>query len=220
MASKYTLAYACTTCRRSFKRPGGAAAPRERVCPHCGGTAKEMGRHFKAPRATDLDQWEKVRFLIENGFPFHRIYDKRRGGGIVAYPKTLTEAKGFVRKYSDYAIRPNNQLQQTAQPTRRHLPTERRKKMKPIRVTTPQFQASLIRRLKLVFRDCEVEIAEGIHRSISFRLKDRHGRYRSNLVRIYRNLPHVLTRQSLLRAVRIAGEPKSGFPGCLQRTDA
>jgi len=81
--SLYHFSYACTGCRKSFKRPGGPKAPELRRCPNCGGKAQNVGRHFKAPPATDARQWAKVEFLLEHGFPFHRIYVR---GIRVPYP--------------------------------------------------------------------------------------------------------------------------------------
>jgi hypothetical protein len=60
-------------------------------------------RKFKAPRATDVAHWEKVRFLIQHGFLFHSFGDGR--GRNVRYPETLEEAESWVGKWSDKAIR-------------------------------------------------------------------------------------------------------------------
>ena len=68
----YSVAYACTDCRRSFKRPGGNHAPFERVCRGWRGTAINLGRHFKAPRRDADEQWAKVCFLVKHGFFFQR----------------------------------------------------------------------------------------------------------------------------------------------------
>jgi hypothetical protein len=42
-------------------------------------------------------QWEKVRFLIENGFVFQRV--RERDGRIAPYPRTLKAAQTFVIRY-------------------------------------------------------------------------------------------------------------------------
>jgi hypothetical protein len=55
-----------------------------------------LGRKFKAPAADDVKQWKKVQFLYEHGFWFESIYDDRSN---VSYPKTLSDAKVFVKKY-------------------------------------------------------------------------------------------------------------------------
>ena len=98
---RYLVAYACTACCRSFKRSAGPQAPEFRKCPNCGLRARHVGRFFKAPPADDAKQWAKVRFLVEHGFPFHRIYV---GGRSVPYPETLEQAKQFVKTYRRYGL--------------------------------------------------------------------------------------------------------------------
>src|SRR5687767_9320481 len=113
MTSPYSYAYACLACRRSFKRPGGSGAPEQRLCPRCKGAAINLGRHFKAPPADDIEQWEKVAFLVRHGFSFQTLHDPETGRR-VGYPDTLKEARQFVRKYSSLAGRPqNNEMQLT-----------------------------------------------------------------------------------------------------------
>lgn len=104
MRSPYFVSYACFTCRRSFKRPGERPTPPERTCPHCGGPAHNLGRHFKAPAADDRAQWAKVRFLVEHGFPFQHVYDPAHGRRPVPYPETLKEARAFVQQYRHCAL--------------------------------------------------------------------------------------------------------------------
>jgi hypothetical protein len=93
--------FVCCNCRRSFKRPSNGFRPRP--CPLCGQPAQWVHLKFKAPKATDVAQWEKVRVLIEHGFLFHTFSDGR--GHKVRYPKTLEEARTWVKQWSDNAIR-------------------------------------------------------------------------------------------------------------------
>lgn len=93
--------FVCCDCRRSFKRPLNGLAPRP--CPLCGRAAPWVHRKFKAPKATDVAQWEKVRFLIQHGFLFHSFGDGR--GQNVRYPETLKEARTWVKQWADRAIR-------------------------------------------------------------------------------------------------------------------
>jgi hypothetical protein len=76
-----------------------------------------LGRHFKPPAHDDHAQWQKVRFLVDHGFLFQHIYDRSRGGEIVPYPRTMREARAFVKLYRRYAIKasapPNDELQRT-----------------------------------------------------------------------------------------------------------
>lgn len=118
MSAPYLFSFACVGCRRSFKRPIDSPGTFERVCPSCGATAIQVGRHFKPPKRSNLGQWEKVAFLIGSGFPFHRVYETKAGGRVVPYPRTLKAAREFVSKYRDQAWRrvarpQNNQMQRT-----------------------------------------------------------------------------------------------------------
>ena len=79
--------------------------PLELKCPECGGTSYNFGRHFKAPKKTDKKQWRKIQFLFEHGFRFQKI---RIGAGdidSIPYPENLEQAKEFVVKYKEYAIK-------------------------------------------------------------------------------------------------------------------
>jgi hypothetical protein len=70
-------------------------------CPHCGGRAINLGRHFKPPKNSDVDQWKKVRYLVAAGFFFQRVRDAERSR--VPYPETLKDARAFVARYGPQA---------------------------------------------------------------------------------------------------------------------
>ena len=55
-----------------------------------------MSRKFKAPRKTDLAAWEVVGFLAAAGCRYLGIEEN---GERVKYPRTLLEAREFVKKY-------------------------------------------------------------------------------------------------------------------------
>jgi DNA-directed RNA polymerase subunit RPC12/RpoP len=107
MSTPYNTSFVCLSCQKSFKRQSNAAKSVSDIlpCPECGGPSYNFGRHFKAPKRTDKQQWQKIKFLFEHGFRFQKI---RKGSGhhnTIAYPETLAEAKEFVVKYKDYAIK-------------------------------------------------------------------------------------------------------------------
>ena len=85
----YYIAYACFACRKSFKR-----IPRDRVqkCPDCGAPANEMGRSFRPPKKTDVEQWKKIEKLWRAGFRFPRRYRNAP-----AYPARLKEVDQFIK---------------------------------------------------------------------------------------------------------------------------
>ena len=94
----YRFPFVCLVCQKSFKYPATAS---ERLCPQCCGVMVTLSRKFSAPRSKDMRQWEKIRFLIKNGFRFYPVYEPSCGGRIaVRYPATLAEAKIFAQIFS------------------------------------------------------------------------------------------------------------------------
>lgn len=57
-----------------------------------------LNRKFSAPKMTDLEQWRKVRFLVEQGFRFQSVHEA--DGSLVPYPDSMAEAKAFAAKYA------------------------------------------------------------------------------------------------------------------------
>ena len=109
MSTPYNMAFACLECRKSFKRELKGVLPRDfpdaLKCPNCCGPSYNFGRHFKAPKASDIQQWKKVIFLFEHGFRFRKIRDGSGHHDTVPYPDTMEQAKEFVVKYKAYAIK-------------------------------------------------------------------------------------------------------------------
>ena len=107
MTTPYGMSFACLDCRKAFKRHVDIEdIPSHLPCPQCRGAAHNFGRNFKPPKQTDVSQWQKVRYLFENGFRFQKI---RVGPGhhdTVPYPETLEDAKEFVAKYKDQLCAP------------------------------------------------------------------------------------------------------------------
>ncbi len=94
-AQSYLFPHVCLACRKSFRKPMSAAP---RTCPQCSGNLTRLSRKFKAPKTRDLIQWAKVRFLVEHGFFFYSVYERSGSGEVrVPYPKTLAEAKEFIK---------------------------------------------------------------------------------------------------------------------------
>ncbi|HRH77479.1 MAG TPA: hypothetical protein PK129_09060 [Cellvibrionaceae bacterium] len=100
----YLFPNLCFSCRKCFKKP---KAEKARICPESGEPMVEVNRKFSAPKTADNYQWEKVQFLVENGFIFQSIFDLRKDAGrySVSYPKTLKEAQEFVVKYKDQSVK-------------------------------------------------------------------------------------------------------------------
>ena len=60
-----------------------------------------LSRKFSAPKSSDRIQWEKVRYLAENGFLFYPVHELITPNSSVraTYPRTLSEAKAFVERF-------------------------------------------------------------------------------------------------------------------------
>ena len=102
------MSYACLACKTAHKRAAhgcNSGFPLEMECPNCQGAMYNLGRHFKAPKKSDTEQWKKVAFLIDHGFFFQKIRPDSNGNESVPYPKTLDEAKEFVVKYNKWSAK-------------------------------------------------------------------------------------------------------------------
>jgi len=85
---------------------------REGICPECGQPMTLMIHRFRSPKKDDEKKWLTVKYLVDNGFKYQRIYeeiesrDKQKLKQInIAYPDNLRDAKEFVRKYKDQSIK-------------------------------------------------------------------------------------------------------------------
>jgi DNA-directed RNA polymerase subunit RPC12/RpoP len=108
MTPSYKMSFACFDCRKSFKREVDIYnVTLELTCPECGNTSYNFGRHFKPPKKSDKEQWNKVRYLKEHGFWFQKIRPDENSVDSIPYPDTLDEAKEFVNKYKDFALKLN-----------------------------------------------------------------------------------------------------------------
>ena len=79
-------------------------------CPECGKSMILVSHSFRPPKKLDIKKWEVVKFLIENGFYYHHIYESTETSDrnnikkkYVEYPDNLRDAKEFVEKYKNQA---------------------------------------------------------------------------------------------------------------------
>jgi DNA-directed RNA polymerase subunit RPC12/RpoP len=102
MYGPYKQHYACFGCRKSFKWPRDAHAPRpaepssDVKCPQCGEPMSSMGLDFKPPPRHDTRQWEKVRVLLAHGYAYHSCGCSGPG----YRPRTLREVPAFLARQS------------------------------------------------------------------------------------------------------------------------
>jgi predicted amidophosphoribosyltransferase len=97
-AQAFRFPFVCFSCRKSFKYPESEAG---RICPQCRSPLEKLGRKFSAPPSGNKEQWDKVEFLVKNGFRFYTVYEQIKPGVLMAvkYPATLQEARSFVEKH-------------------------------------------------------------------------------------------------------------------------
>ena len=85
---------------------------REGNCPECGQPMTLMTHRFRPPKKDDDKKWLTLKYLDDNGFFYQHIYeeiertDKQKIKRIkVLYPENLRDAKEFVIKYKEQAIK-------------------------------------------------------------------------------------------------------------------
>lgn len=98
----YRVAHACFVCRRSFKLAVADDEQSERRCPGCGGLLHWMGRSFRAPKRTDLDQWKKVERLWHAGFRFQSY---RSASDAEPLPDRLQDLDDFLRRNPQHPLK-------------------------------------------------------------------------------------------------------------------
>ena len=94
LANTHLFPHVCFSCRKSFRRPISDEA---RACPECGGVTIRLSRKFKAPKKDDLNAWHVVEYVVASGFVYQSIH--LENGALATYPKTMKEAKEFVRQH-------------------------------------------------------------------------------------------------------------------------
>ena len=102
----------CLNCRKAFNQGSDIDKRIESNCHECGQLRISMPHRFRPPKKTDNKKWEVVEFLINHGFKYQHIYkDIKSKKGIVdysnyaEYPTSLNEAKEFIEKYKEQAIK-------------------------------------------------------------------------------------------------------------------
>ena len=92
------IAHACFDCRKSWKISEESTA----TCPQCGGALLWMGRAFKAPKMSDIEQWKKVELLWGAGF---RFIPNTGWRDVEPYPERLREVAAFIESNREHPFR-------------------------------------------------------------------------------------------------------------------
>ena len=95
----------CLNCRKAFNQGTDFEKFHIGNCPECGKLMLQVDQKFKPPKTADVKKWETAQFLIAHGFVYQRIYENKYQSPYVKYPENLKEAKEFVLKYSDQALK-------------------------------------------------------------------------------------------------------------------
>lgn len=103
----------CLECRLTLNRPFDRGSERTYPCPECRNAMILLPHLFKPPKKTEDKKWETVKFLIDNGFYYQHIYSKVtktlngfiKYENLVPYPDNLRDAKEFIERYKDQAVK-------------------------------------------------------------------------------------------------------------------
>ena len=98
----------CFNCRTAFNV--SYEGIREVVYTTCGVPMIQLPHRFRPPKKSETAKWETVKFLVENGFPYHHVYHRdetpnhyNRVDNYVEYPENMREAAEFVIQYKSQA---------------------------------------------------------------------------------------------------------------------
>jgi hypothetical protein len=101
----------CVNCRIAFSHGMNYNNIISRICPQCKNEMVNVDYKFRAPKKNNVKKWETIKYLLENGFYFQRIYESiALGKGCikmivhVKYPQNIKDAKTFVEKYNSQKI--------------------------------------------------------------------------------------------------------------------
>jgi hypothetical protein len=92
----------CLDCRKAFSIGTDFTNMKDLPCPECNKTMELLPHRFRPPRKSATRKWEAVKFLVKHGFRYHHIAENN---SYAAYPENLRDAKIFVEKYKEWAIK-------------------------------------------------------------------------------------------------------------------
>jgi len=96
----------CLNCRKVFKQGTDFENIRKSKCPDCSQLMIQMNHRFRAPKRTEISKCKTVEFLIQHGFFYQYLIGKEGQKSYVPYPEQMRDAKAFVIKYKDQALKP------------------------------------------------------------------------------------------------------------------
>lgn len=98
----------CFGCRKAFNVPYEGI--REIACTTCGTPMTQLPHRFRPPKKNEDAKWETAKFLVEQGFPYHHVYNRDgvignrdKPENYVDYPESMREAREFIVTYREQA---------------------------------------------------------------------------------------------------------------------
>ena len=97
----------CFNCRKAFSLYKNNGEVINLVCAECGKACRVLNQKFKPPRRNDIQKWEVVKFLVDNGFVFQNVYKEVTTEVYqqIPYPENMADAREFVTASKKWAIR-------------------------------------------------------------------------------------------------------------------
>jgi len=102
----------CIDCRKSFNRVLDKSMDRIYPCSECGKPMTILPHRFRPPKKADDVKWETVKYLVENGFYYQHVFKslefknkKTSNENYVNYPDNIRDAKEFVERYKQQALK-------------------------------------------------------------------------------------------------------------------
>ncbi len=98
----------CLNCRLILNREFDKEESRLTYpCPECRNEMILLPHRFRPPKKGDDKKWQVVKYLLNNGFHYQHISKALEPGEekFAEYPETLSEAKEFVKKFKNQAIK-------------------------------------------------------------------------------------------------------------------
>jgi ribosomal protein L33 len=98
----------CLICRKAYNRGTNMETPAKLKCPECGENTVAVNQKFKPPKKLDLKKWEVVKFIIDNGFSYDKLFEEIEGDGFIQigkYPENMRDAKEFVKKFDTNGVK-------------------------------------------------------------------------------------------------------------------
>lgn len=89
----------CFSCRKAYNFESFLSQSTK--CPECSEKMVKLHHLFKPPKQADKKKWDVVKYLVDHGFTYRRVWISLDFGcfNYGKLPEKMSEAKEFVNKY-------------------------------------------------------------------------------------------------------------------------